>query len=737
LASADRDIPKSDKNQPKRHKKVAIVGLSIFVLVLIGDFLGVFHSFDTGLFDLQTRVWRRDKAMPQDVVLILIDEASLSAMEPISGRWPWRRDIFADVIDFLTASGARKIVFDILFTESSSADAARLDPQDAALVSATAGSGHVVHACQLVQDSPDKLRQKLAEKLPSSWNINQYKIVEDHGKRKLYNTAYWPFAALRSAAAGIGVTSFSPDADGVFRRAELFFRYQNADVPALALVPLLDPKQPTTFTFTPDALMVGGAPGLPNAIPLDEASDYWVNLYGRYTAFSFSGVYLSLLRMRQGDLTHMPVQPDQFKNKIVFIGASAAGVEDLKTTALGRQTPGVLLHASIYSNLVTNDMLHHAPGWAKNVMLLLAVMATAAAVFYYRHPGTQVLLTMGVFMVVAMVGTLLFRLGWLIAVAPTLCAVCGTYIAAQTWISFATGQEKRKIRNILGQYVSPAILSSVLANHKEALLNAEVGQRRLLTLQFSDIRGFTSIAELLPEEQVVALLNGYLGSMVDVIFSYQGTLDKFIGDAILAFWGAPIMDQDHAFKAVCCALDMQKALASLNDKNIQAGLPLLRTGLGIHTDEVILGNIGSCKKLDYTVIGDGVNLASRLESLTKTYRCPILISAPTYAAVRSRICCRVVDKVQVKGKQRSIMIYEALARMETADAPILKMARLTDEAHSYYCHRRFSQAAAAYRAILALKPTDGLSPVFVDRCNQYVQAPPAPAWEGECVYDHK
>ena len=730
------DNAKSDEVHPQRLKKAVVVGLCIFVLALCGDLLGLFHPLDTAFFDLQTRVWRRDKAMPKDVVLVLIDEASLAAIEPISGRWPWRRDVFADAIDFLAACGARAIVFDILFTESAASAVDRMDPQDLALVRATAGAGNVTHACQLVQDDPDELKQTLVEELPPYWRGDKYKLEKDQGARPLYTTGYWPFAALGKAAAGIGVTSFSPDSDGVFRRAELLFKYQHTNLPALALVPLLDLFPHGALALTHDALSMR-MPSLTQSVPLDRAGTCWVNLYGRYTAFSFSGVYLSAMRLRQGDLTDLPVQPDQFKDKVVFIGASAAGVEDLKTTALGRQTPGVLLHASVYANLSTHDLLQPAPRPTSAVLLLLAVVATAGAIFFSRRLAVQILATLAVLAGVGGLGTLLFRQGWMIDVAPAMSAVSATYVAAFTWISFATGKEKRKIRNVLGQYVSPAILSSVLTDHKEAFLSAEVGRRRLLSLMFSDIRGFTSIAENLPEERVVALLNGYLGAMVDVIFTHAGTLDKFIGDAILAFWGAPIVDAAHALRAVCCALEMQKALSRLNEQNVRAGLPLLRMGIGIHTGEVILGNIGSRKKLDYTVIGDGVNLTSRLEALTKTYHCPVLISEHTYAAVRSRVCCRVVDKVQVQGKQQAIVIYEAMERMESADALLFKISDLTQEAYGLYCRRRFGQAADVYREILRFKPTDGLSPLFIDRCNQYEQVPPAPTWAGECVFDHK
>jgi adenylate cyclase len=328
-------------------------------------------------------------------------------------------------------------------------------------------------------------------------------------------------------------------------------------------------------------------------------------------------------------------------------------------------------------------------------------------------------------------------MGWLIKGIVPVFGVLSTYLTAFTWISFTAGKEKRKIRNVLGQYVSPAILSSVLTDRKNAFLDAEVGQRKVLTIQFSDLRGFTSIAEQYPVEQVVGMLNDYLASMVDVIFEYQGTLDKFIGDAILAFWGAPIVDDAHAYKAVCCALDMHRTLKHLNKRKRIDGFPDFKSGFGIHTGEVILGNIGSRKKLDYTVIGDGVNLASRLESLTKQYQCPIILSEQTYEFVRAGVCCRIVDKVKVKGKDRCTAIYEAVDRMETVDAGTRQIVELTNEGFEHYCNRQFAHAAACYRSILQIKTADGLSRKFLDRCINYEQSPPPLSWEGECVLDQK
>jgi adenylate cyclase len=729
----NRDFPKLTPRC--RQSGVVCAGVVAFILAL--HLIGALDGLERIAFDFRMRLLRLDKAMPADVVLILIDEASLDAMEVYSGRWPWRRDVHADLIDFLKLGGARTIIFDILFTESSNSTLAGISVEDQRLVEATQTAGNVVHASQLVRDEIDEPKRGSTLQALSIGHRAEATISSPHRWQSIpYNTAYLPFESLKNAARSIGATTFTPDQDGVFRRAELVFNYNNTFIPALSLTPWLCNQAKARLDLEPRRLALSTPSGR-STIPLDRDNGYLVNLYGRYSAFSFSGVYLSFLLLQQGDVENLPVHPEEFKDKIVFIGASAAGVEDLKATGIGGQTPGVLLHASVYSNIATNDILRPVPYWINVGLLLLAVAIAAAGIFYGRSLVVQIAICAMVLAALIAMNLFLFSLNRVADFVPPVGAVVGTYLTAFTWISFLRNKEKRKIKTVLGQYVSPAILTCVLSNHKEAYVRAEVGQREQLTLLFSDVRGFTSIAEQYPVEHVVALLNRYLECMVDVIFNHQGTLDKFIGDAIMAFWGAPLKHADHAYRAVTCAIAMQKALIDINQESRQCNMPPMHTGIGIHTAEVILGNIGSRKKLDYTVIGDGVNLASRLEGLTKRYQCPIIISQNTYTTVRDLICCRVVDHVRVKGKNRTTVIYEPLGSKKTMDVKEFDLVRLTDEGFKHYCQRRFRKAAMYYEQILDYRPQDALSLLFIRRCKQYLRQPPPPEWQGEYTHELK
>jgi adenylate cyclase len=349
----------------------------------------------------------------------------------------------------------------------------------------------------------------------------------------------------------------------------------------------------------------------------------------------------------------------------------------------------------------------------------------------------QIYLPLGLALIYLAAAVILYHFNVVIHGAVPLIFLFLAYFLSFTYISFTEGKEKRKVKNILGQYVSPAMLTQVLENSKDEYLKAEVGSKEYLTVFFSDIRGFTTISEKHPVEKVVEVLNAYLSAMVDIIFEHSGTLDKFIGDAIVAFWGAPVRFDDHPYKAVVSAIEMIQALSTLNRHNEEKGLPELKIGIGIHTDHVILGNIGSRKKLDYTVIGDGVNLTSRLEGLTKTYFSDILISQTCHGHVKDRICCRIADYVKVKGKDEPLFIYQVMGRYEDIDPWTRQVAEKTDRAFEFYRTQHFDEALEIYEALLETDPDDQLVRMFAQRCSAFRETPPGPDWSGCFVHTSK
>ncbi len=729
--------------QKKKLTRGIVICAVITLISITADLSGFLNIQERKTVDIRTKLLRKSKSLPSDIAIILIDEASLDVMNLIAGRWPWPRDVHAGVIEFLGLSGARAVVMDILFTENelkNMTPSETLSPSDLMFAESTGKAANVYHAAQVIVDFPDEynvdlLDTPMPDNFVSMFSVDVSRMEEEDS---FYNMYYLPFRELYENARKVGIVNFSPDKDGVFRSEKLFFNYQGHYFPALSLAPFIEHMKPKKILFSRDYIKIKGLKE-DITIPLAENDEYYVNMYGNYTnnVFSYSGVFQTIAELKMGEMGDSPVSPRDFKDKTVFIGASAVAVEDMKNTSIAIETPGVLLHAFIYANLCTGDFLRFSNHYITALAILTLTAVTVFFIFFMTTIFTQALFPILLMMGYCAIAVRLFNSNIVIAVAAPLFAFFFSYIACFAHISATEGKEKRKIKNILGQYVSPAMLSQVLEKHTEDYLKAEVGTKEILTIFFSDIRGFTSISEKYKVEKVVEVLNAYLSSMVNIIFHNQGTLDKFIGDAIVAFWGAPVKIQDHSYKAVLSAIQMGEALDRLNKENKKNELPELHIGIGIHTGEVILGNIGSEKMLDYTVIGDSVNLASRLEGLTKTYNSSIIITQDTYSHIQNKIACRMVDYVKVKGKDTPILIYEVLGETRCVNDEILEVSGLTEKAFNYYRKGRFAEAISAFNEIFEIKPNDFLARMFIKRCENYQKNPPEDGWDGYYVHKTK
>lgn len=648
-----------------------ILSISTAVLVSLAVYTGLFNGLELMTFDLRTRLFRTAKKHHPDIAVILIDEASLKAMNPVVGRWPWPRSVHADVIDFLMIAGARAIVFDILFTENeqiSDVSLHTLSPNDQRLVDSTVSAGNVYHSAQIFLDSEDEFNKGLLNKpLPFDY-VERFSVKGSTGLREETNNNYYiPFHELYMASKGIGVVEFSPDSDGIFRRTKLFRYYQGNFYPVASMALAVDVLKPGMVEGKDKEILLKGISGdnIKNStisIPLQEDGSYLINMYGNFTPYSMSGILATIQNIRMGKLDELHVRPDEFKDKIVFIGASAVGVEDIKPTSISNKTPGVYLHASALSNILFQDFLKMTDKQLTIFSIILFSLGVVFVIVWVRSIAYQILLPFLFTSLYIFISFWGFRNNIVFQIVPPLVTIIISCITAFAYLSFTEGKDKRKIKKMLSQYVSPSVLATVMDRTRGDVLKAEVGSKEYLTVLFSDIRDFTTISEALPPDRVVEMLNQFFISMSNAIFKYNGTVDKFIGDAIMAFWGAPIRTEDHAEQAVKAACEMMKKLDEINERLDSKGYPPIRMGIGINTGWAILGNIGSEKKLDYTVVGDTVNLASRLEGFTKEYKCNILISENTYKELKGSIPCREIGEVKPKGKTVSVRAYEVSER---------------------------------------------------------------------------
>jgi adenylate cyclase len=677
----------------KRSQKLGpggLIAVAVIALTLGLYYSGMLTTLENISYDWRMKTVRSEVAAPDEVAVILIDEASLRAMDPLVGRWPWPRSVQADVIDFLALGNPRAIVFDILFSE---ADATADDQR---LAQASADAGNVIHAMQLYRDSEDEVNSSMLDRpLPAAALVH----AVGQGSDSSNNVFSLPLPGLLQASAALGVVTTDPDKDGVYRHSRLWHDYQGHRFASL------------------------GAAPLPPAKYENLAADLQVNYYGHMDTYSMSGVLASAQQLLNGEVDNLMVDPFEFQDKIVFIGASAVGLEDLKTTPLAANTPGVVLHASVTANLLSGDLLKAAPHGFTLASVIVAALLVCLLVLNFNSIWLKSLAPLVCASLYVVLAWSAFRQNLVLEMAPPLLAMVLAAVFSSTYLLFTEGRDKRRVRTMLGQYVSPAVLSTVVDTYEDHL-SAEVGSEEELSILFSDIRGFTSMSEAMPPDKVVEMLNHYFSAMTEAIFERRGTIDKFIGDAIMAFWGAPLREAQHADLALQAAMEMHARLKQVNEWLQAHDYPLIQVGIGIHTGPVILGNIGSVQKLDYTIIGDNVNLASRLEGLTKQYGATIVISEMTYHKLQQPVPCYVLDLVRVKGKQVPIRIYAPILDLEQGDAE--RQAELCQRAFDAYLQQQWQAAVDLYQQL----PEGVLRSTFAERCRSYQQQPPEQGWDG-------
>jgi adenylate cyclase len=394
-------------------------------------------------------------------------------------------------------------------------------------------------------------------------------------------------------------------------------------------------------------------------IPLDENGNVLINMYGmnKLDTYSMSGIFTSLQKIRQGEVEDLLIDPSVFKDSVVFIGTSAIGTSDLKAIPMSPNAPGVFLHAFLASNFLQNDFMNPPNKRLTYLSIFVGVLFTWWVVLYARQLMTRFSLPLG--MVIAYLGYafISFKSNTQVELVPFIFATLTTSLLSFGYLTLTEGAEKRKVAHLFAQYVSKEVLDDLMNNYQK-YLKSSTGQKVEVTVLFSDIRGFTTMSETEPPEKIVEMLNVHFTVMADIILKHNGTIDKYIGDAIMAFWGAPVVTSDHADQAVQAGKEMVAALTEVNRIMKERGFDHeIKIGVGIHSGVVTIGNIGSEQKKNYTVVGDTVNLSSRLESLTKEKGVALLFSENTYNKLAHKTGCELIGNTMVKGREHSVNVY--------------------------------------------------------------------------------
>jgi len=669
-------------------------------------------------YDWRMKHSRSNSHAPDEIVIVLIDDASLSAMDPIVGRWPWPRSVHADIIDFISLGEPRAIVFDILFTEyeANPGNTDKISDSDLRLADASISGSQVIHSMQLHNDVDDEINTgRLNQPMPQqALRHSLSNLTRLHSPDN--NRYYLPFAELLQASHQLGVVSTNADSDGVYRSSRLFRNYQGQLYATLGVSPLISGD--TSIEGSEQAIQIGN-----RLIPVNAQTDLLLNYYQHINTYSVSGLIASAQQLLEGEIDNLIVDPYEFSDKIVFIGASAVGLEDLKTTPLSSTTPGVILHATTAGNILSGDILQPASDITTILLSMGFSLLVSFLLIYQKNTALKIITPVLLAAAYIALAVYFFSNNQVWHLSAPLGAIILATSLGFTFLMVTEGRDKRRVRTMLGQYVSPAVLSSVV-DHYQDHLKAEVGSNECLSILFSDIRGFTSLSEAVPADKVVEMLNYYFSVMTDTIFNHHGTIDKFIGDAIMAFWGAPIKEARHADKALQAAIEMDLRMTEVNRWLDEKGYPNLQVGIGINSGNVILGNIGSEQKLDYTIIGDNVNLASRLEGLTKQYGFAVVISEYTFELLHSPPPCCILDLVQVKGKHVPIRIFGPV--IGHGDDEARAIAEQSQQAFDAYLNQDWDEAIALYSKL----PTETLKAIFIERCQAYRQTPPPADWDG-------
>lgn len=671
-----------------------------------------------------------------EVVIVGVDDDSLREL----GRWPWSRAMQARLLERVAADGPAVIGADIVQSEKTASVAfEQLDGSiEASCLAAVrdAINGAQSDDAQLAEAVRNSQRTVLGyfftfegkgETTPTLEGA--YPLVQRAPESRMDAVLQAPVVTqnlpeLAAAARGLGYFNFFPDADGIYRRAPLALRFgDRVTLPlSLAMLQLYWPDRTPAVRFGPagvEAVRIGTLD-----LPVEEDGQLLIDYRGPARSFRhFSAADVLAGRLPEGT----------FRDKLVLLGVTAVGAShDVVAVPFDPVFPGVEVHANVLDNILRTDFIYRprwlgsaSAGLADVAVILVLVFGLALALDPLRG-RVGAIVAVAAFAAYLVLTQLLFTSSGIVlsVIYPSL-AIGLTYLAISVEHYALADREKRHTRRMLDLYLSPS-LATFISERPETLKLG--GEKRERTVLFSDIKSFTTIAEGMEPEPLVELLNLYLGEMTDIVFAHDGMLDKYIGDGVMAVWGAPLPQSNHAARACHAALAMIDKLGELNKECAERGWPKLSIRIGLNSGPMVFGNVGSAGHLSLTVMGDNVNLGARLEGINKLYGTTIIASGATVYEASDLIVVRDLDMVRVKGKAQAARIYEVLGPADSAP----RWAELIEHFHeglAAYRSRDWDAAIASFARALRVRPDDGPSVLYMRRAQDFLREPPPPEWE--------
>jgi len=716
--------------------------------------VGLIQRLDAIIYDAKVRL-----TMPQRVddrvVILDIDEKSLGEI----GRWPWGRDRMSQLVGKLFDHyGIVLLGFDVVFAEADESSGLKvLDAlgknqlKDSAAYIATLKDlrpqlDHDGRFAETLKGRPVILGYYLSDRTDGSASGALPAPVlppGSFGGRNIPFSSYvghgGNLAEFQQAALGAGHFNPLVDLDGISRRVPMIAEYKGAYYESLSLAmlrallgnPKVVPWFPDEHWFSAKNYQGMEALDLPTArgtlrIPVDEEVSTLIPFRGYKGSYRYFSI---------ADVLADRVKPEELKGKIVLIGTTAPGLLDLRATPVSGTYPGVEIHANLITGML-DGTLKQRPTYLLGAEVLLMVIAglTMVLVLPLLSPLRATALSALVLLLVVMENLAFWHYGNLVLpLASSIIMVLALFALNMSYGYFVESRSKRQFTELFGQYVPPELVEEMSRNPESYTMD---GRNLELTVMFSDVRSFTTLSEGLDPKELAHLMNEYLSAMTTVIGRNRGTLDKYIGDAIMAFWGAPVEDASHARHAVLTALEMQAALKDLDKSFAARGWPSLKIGVGINTGQMVVGDMGSRVRKAYTVMGDAVNLGSRLEGITKQYGVGIIVGEATRKAVKGMVY-RELDRVQVKGKDEPVAIFEPVGLESDVDKDTHTELKLWAQALRAYRAQDWDQTEVALFNLTRMAPERMLYAIYMDRVAQLRKQPPDADWNGVWKFETK
>jgi len=665
-----------------------LISLLIFVLDILGSFeLKAYDAFSRHLNPVGTS---------GNVVIVQVDQQSIDALSEQGITWPWPRQIYAPIIEYLSEADA--VLIDILFTEPSS-----YGQEDDSIFADALKKGSNVYL-------PVFLSKKQEAISPSDEEfMKSISLSGEISPTLSFSSVITPIDVFKSSMAGSGNVTIPPDEDGVYRSVPLVFGLGHYVVPNFVLSYLV---KKGIVKINAGSVTIGKS-----KIPLSDGRLLLKYYRGEnpFTVFSASDVLRSSLEGNSS--VALKIQKDFFKGKVVFIGLTAAGLYDLKPTSISSISTGVLIHATALENIVNGTYVRHVSGVFVIFLMVLVCLSVSYTVLKSHSLVVNLSLFIVSLLVILMVLASLFKSSLYMNIISPISALVVSFLISVAYSYATEGRQRLFLKATFSQYMDKKIADYIIENPS---LIKPGGKVRRVTVFFADLAGFTSFSEIVSPEKVATVLHTVLNSLTEVLIRNQGVIDKYIGDSVMSFWGAPFDTDRDEINACRSAIECLSALRQINDDLREEGLTELRVRIGIHSGDAIAGNIGSDRLFHYTVIGDTVNLASRLESANKFFRTSIIVSEDTLKETNNIFCTRELGSIAVKGKVQPVKVFELLAEEQNIEHNEKELAELFSRGMDFYKKGQWQEALGTFVELSEKYPEDGPSQFYKDRCEHVI-----------------